>query len=44
MIIVPTAPSAFDPLVYDSEPGLSYLGGGRIKRGQDEEEDTVERG
>lgn len=44
MIIAPTALSAFDPLVYDCEPGLSYLGGGRIKMGQEEEEDKVEWG
>lgn len=44
LIIVPMAQSAFNPLIHDSEPGLSYLGGGRIKMGQEEEEDMVERG
>lgn len=38
LVIVPAALSAFNPLGLDSEPGLSNLGGGRIKMGQREEE------
>ena len=33
-ILVPAALCALDPLIHDSEPGLSYLGEGRIKMGR----------